>query len=116
MKSTVQIGLLCLSLLISSLCGEEVDGSMETPLSFDEPDLEQFEMYRVRRQAVSTKENTANIVAAGPSGENNQEKRKRPRPNNNGKPRIGSRSALESLVLDPPPQQTVEVKRDAEES
>ncbi|XP_050978031.1 uncharacterized protein si:ch211-106h4.12 isoform X2 [Labeo rohita] len=137
MKSTVQIGLLCLSLLISSLCGEEVDGSMETPLSFDEPDLEQFEMYRVRQQAVSTKENTAKTVAAVPSSGNSKIKRKWPRPghltplgdsgnpmvyvhhrtkrqekskNKKRKNRPGSQSLLAKI---PPPQQTVKVKREA---
>ncbi|XP_067220035.1 uncharacterized protein si:ch211-106h4.12 isoform X4 [Chanodichthys erythropterus] len=61
MKGSVQLGLLCLSLLISSLHGEvETDQSSELPLTFEEPDLHQPEMYRVRRQTVSTeKEDTA---------------------------------------------------------
>lgn len=47
MKSSVQLVLLCLSLLISNLHGEEevkTDSSIEMPLSFDEPDLHQFEV------------------------------------------------------------------------
>lgn len=47
MKSSVQLGLLCLSLLIFSLHGEEeveTDTSMQMPPTFDEPELHQFEV------------------------------------------------------------------------
>ncbi len=47
MKSSVQLGLLCLSLLIFSLHGEEeveTDTSMQMPMNFDEPELHQFEV------------------------------------------------------------------------
>ncbi|XP_056323028.1 uncharacterized protein si:ch211-106h4.12 isoform X1 [Danio aesculapii] len=52
MKVCEQLGLLCLSLLICSLHGEEIDGgeSMDTPVMFDEEDIPQLQMYRVRRQ------------------------------------------------------------------
>ncbi|KAL1280454.1 hypothetical protein QQF64_015054 [Cirrhinus molitorella] len=83
MKSSVQLGLLCLSLFVSSLHGEEVveaDTSMANPINFDEPDLEQFEMNRVRRQIVSTAENTAKTVAPVPSSENSKKKGKWIRP------------------------------------
>lgn len=42
MKGSVQLGLLCLSLLFSSLHGEvETDTSMHVPLNLEEPDLHQ---------------------------------------------------------------------------
>lgn len=46
MKSSVQLGLLCLSLLIFSLHGEEAetDTSMQNPIFFDEPELHQSEV------------------------------------------------------------------------
>ncbi len=46
MKSSVQLGLLCLSLFISCLHGEEVDAdaSLEFAINFDEPELHQFEV------------------------------------------------------------------------
>ncbi|XP_058607630.1 uncharacterized protein si:ch211-106h4.12 [Onychostoma macrolepis] len=143
MRSSVQLGLLCLSLLISSLHGEEEeDKSMEYPLHFDEPELHQFEMYRVRRQTVSTeKENPVKTVAVVQPSENRKTKRKRPRPggltplgdsadptihiyhrtkrqeksrNNKRKKRPGSQSLLASIGVLPRPQQTAKVKRDAE--
>ncbi|XP_016309992.1 uncharacterized protein LOC107664062 [Sinocyclocheilus anshuiensis] len=136
MKSSVQLGLLCLSLLISSLHGEEeveTDSSMHIPIKFDEPDLHQFEMYRVRRQTVSTeKENTAKTVAVVPPSENSKTKRKRPRPggltplgdsgdptsqdknrNNKQKKRPGSQSLLAISGVFQLPQQTAKAKRDA---
>ncbi|XP_039533225.1 uncharacterized protein si:ch211-106h4.12 isoform X2 [Pimephales promelas] len=55
MKGSMQLGLLCFSLLISSLHGEvETDNSMQSPVNFEEPDLYQPEMNRVRRQTVFT--------------------------------------------------------------
>ncbi|XP_042630808.1 uncharacterized protein LOC109076612 isoform X2 [Cyprinus carpio] len=145
MKSSVQLVLLCLSLLISNLHGEEevkTDSSIEMPLSFDEPDLHQFEMYRVRRQTVSTeKENTAKIVALVPPNENSKTKRKQPctgcldplgdsgdpmfkvyhrtkrqdkNRNNKRKKRPGRYSLLTISVGLQKPKQTVKVKRDAE--
>ncbi|XP_048019177.1 uncharacterized protein ackr4a isoform X2 [Megalobrama amblycephala] len=96
MKGSVQLGLLCLSLLISSLHGEvetdtsmhmplnleEPDQSMEYPFRFEEPDLHQPEMYRVRRQTVSTeKEDTAKTEVVVTSSENGKiMRRKRPHP------------------------------------
>ncbi|KAK9979306.1 hypothetical protein ABG768_012742 [Culter alburnus] len=83
MKGSVQLGLLCLSLLISSLHGEvETDHSMESPLMFEEPDLHQPEMYRVRRQTVSTeKEDTAKTeVVVTSSAKDKYMGRKRPHP------------------------------------
>lgn len=45
MKGSVQLGLLCLSLLISSLHGEvETDNSMQLSIHFEEPDLDQPEV------------------------------------------------------------------------
>lgn len=45
MKSNVQLGLLCLSLLIFSLHGEETESSQELPPPFfEEPDLHQLEV------------------------------------------------------------------------
>ncbi|XP_067220033.1 uncharacterized protein si:ch211-106h4.12 isoform X2 [Chanodichthys erythropterus] len=83
MKGSVQLGLLCLSLLISSLHGEvETDQSSELPLTFEEPDLHQPEMYRVRRQTVSTeKEDTAKTEVVVTSREKDKYmRRKRPHP------------------------------------
>lgn len=141
MKSSVQLGLLCLSLFISCLHGEEVDAdaSMEFPINFDEPELHQFEMYRVRQQTVATeKENPAKTVAVAQPSENSKTKRKKPRPgslsplgdgaeamnhiysrtkrqdksrNNKPKKRPGSYSIL---AVARPPQLPVKVKRDAE--
>ncbi|KAK2900889.1 hypothetical protein Q8A67_009004 [Cirrhinus molitorella] len=114
MKSSVQLGLLCLSLLISSLHGEEeVEADSSIQVNFDEPDLQQFEMNRVRRQTVSTGENTAAL----PSSENSKKKKKRPRTDkskkNKGNPNSGSLSLLASIGFVSPPQQTDKVKRDA---
>jgi len=45
MKGSMQLGLLCFSLLISSLHGEvETDNSMQLPVNFEEPDLYQPEV------------------------------------------------------------------------
>ncbi|XDV27435.1 hypothetical protein PO909_030967 [Leuciscus waleckii] len=52
MKGSVQLGLLCLSLLISSLHGEVETDSKELLPNFEEPDLHQPEMNRVRQQTV----------------------------------------------------------------
>ncbi|XP_056123539.1 uncharacterized protein si:ch211-106h4.12 isoform X2 [Rhinichthys klamathensis goyatoka] len=69
MKGSVQLGLLCFGLLISSLHGEvETDNSMELVLNLEEPDLYQPEMNRVRRQTVSTeKEDSAKKEVVVPS-------------------------------------------------
>ncbi|KAK7159298.1 hypothetical protein R3I94_005586 [Phoxinus phoxinus] len=83
MKGSVQLGLLCLSLLISSLHGEvETDSSKDLSLHFEEPDLHQPEMSRVRRQTVSTeKEDSAKKEVVVPSSEDGKIKRgQRPRP------------------------------------
>ncbi|XP_065132575.1 uncharacterized protein [Paramisgurnus dabryanus] len=46
MRACVQLGLLCLSVLISSLYGEEIDqdNSMGDPLNFDMEDFPQFQV------------------------------------------------------------------------
>ncbi|XP_056123538.1 uncharacterized protein si:ch211-106h4.12 isoform X1 [Rhinichthys klamathensis goyatoka] len=83
MKGSVQLGLLCFGLLISSLHGEvETDNSMELVLNLEEPDLYQPEMNRVRRQTVSTeKEDSAKKEVVVPSSVDGKIKRgKRPRP------------------------------------
>ncbi|XP_052404770.1 uncharacterized protein si:ch211-106h4.12 isoform X2 [Carassius gibelio] len=58
MKWNVCLGLLCLSLLIFSLHGEETENSREfhPNFNFEEPDFNQLEMYRVKRQTVFTEE------------------------------------------------------------
>ncbi|KAL1280455.1 hypothetical protein QQF64_015055 [Cirrhinus molitorella] len=78
MKRSVQLGLLCLSLFVSSLHGDEAETEMSKELApyFEEPDLHQPLMNRVRRQTVSTEENTAAL----PLSENGKKKRKPPRP------------------------------------
>ncbi|XP_077086551.1 uncharacterized protein LOC143738322 [Siphateles boraxobius] len=112
MKGSVQLGLLCLSLLISSLHGEvETDNSVEIPLSFEEPDLHQPEMNRVRRQTVSTgKEDSAKKEVVVPSSvyrtkrQNKSKNKQRKRP-----------PGFNSLLGKGPPQipmETARVKRD----
>ncbi|XP_067309109.1 uncharacterized protein si:ch211-106h4.12 [Pseudorasbora parva] len=74
MKGSVPLGLLWLSLLISSLHGEvQTESSKESPLTFEEPSsssfsLHQPEMHRARRQTVE-KEDTETTELFAPQSE-----------------------------------------------
>ncbi|KAK2900887.1 hypothetical protein Q8A67_009002 [Cirrhinus molitorella] len=107
MKRSVQLGLLCLSLFVSSLHGDEAETEMSKELApyFEEPDLHQPLMNRVRRQTVSTEENTAALPLSTQvyHRTKRQDKVRKKKPKN--------RPGSHSLLLRPPPW-APRVKRD----
>ncbi|XP_056323036.1 uncharacterized protein si:ch211-106h4.12 isoform X2 [Danio aesculapii] len=112
MKVCEQLGLLCLSLLICSLHGEEIDGgeSMDTPVMFDEEDIPQLQMYRVRRQTEEENAEQTEVAMQKRSDINLRVKRQEKIKNNKRKkPRPGQFSLLGSSR---PDQQTVRAKRE----
>ncbi|XP_009296868.1 uncharacterized protein si:ch211-106h4.12 isoform X1 [Danio rerio] len=138
MKVCVELGLLCLSLLISSLHGEEIDteSSKQMPPNLDEEDIPQLQMYRVRRQteekneeksvASSQRENSKHVYQktpqsgqfsilrdnGGPKSDVNLRVKRQEKNKNNKrkKPRPAQFSLLGSNQ--DPPQQTVRAKRE----
>ncbi|XP_009296869.1 uncharacterized protein si:ch211-106h4.12 isoform X2 [Danio rerio] len=112
MKVCVELGLLCLSLLISSLHGEEIDteSSKQMPPNLDEEDIPQLQMYRVRRQTEEKNEEKS-VASSQRSDVNLRVKRQEKNKNNKRKkPRPAQFSLLGSNQ--DPPQQTVRAKRE----